>query len=416
MKVLIKLIINVFQNKVFKNSIYLTILQLISVLGPLLVIPYLAKSLGPDNFGELMMGLSWIAIGLVLTDYGFNLSAVKTLSEKINNNQFVCEYVSTVYVIKFIIMFSITILAIILNNYFEWFSESNFNFMLMVMISQSFFLNWFFYARETMKYVTIFMGIGKLLYVFLVTHLVVGPDSLSYVYISLSIANVVTLILSIIYYYKIGYHLGRVPIRSIKEVAIDSFQFFLSRFMVALYTSASTFLVGAFGGALQAGYYGIGEKFLRGIQTITNSFAQALFPHMVKNNNSKLLIKGTMYLVLAISIPIIGVMVSFQDIVLYLFGSQYIDSIDTIMIFLIISIVNSVSVCFGYPAFSSIGFVKYANYSVMFGGAIQVFLILMLSYFSIVTAVNVAFCVLFVELFVMVYRLSFYYILKKKSL
>ncbi|MEZ9549046.1 MULTISPECIES: oligosaccharide flippase family protein [Vibrio] len=402
-------------HRVFRNSVYLTGLQMINVLGPLLVIPYLATTLAPSKFGELMMGLSWIAIGLVLTDFGFNLSAVKSLSEKIDNDNFVCEFVSAILIIKLIIVFLVTLLAYTVNSYFKWFSNDSFPLMLFALISQSFYFNWFFHAKELMKYITLIMGLSKLLYVALVLFFVNDPENLPIVYVALGVANTISLVLAIRYYYKLGYKFKPVNRVLLSDTLIDSSQYFLSRFMVALYTSASTFLVGAFGGAIQAGYYGIGEKFLRAIQAFTNSFAQALFPHMVKNNESKLLGLGTLALVGVLSLPLMTLFFYFEDIALLLFGEQYLASADIIMIFLGVALINSVSVCYGYPAFASIGHVKHANFSVVYGGVIQLILLLGLSYLGQVTAVNVAVAVFIVEFFVMSYRLVWYFRLKQRS-
>ncbi|TKE82226.1 hypothetical protein FCV54_12690 [Vibrio sp. F12] len=388
---------------------------MINVLGPLLVIPYLATTLAPSKFGELMMGLSWIAIGLVLTDFGFNLSAVKSLSEKIDNDNFVCEFVSAILIIKLIIVFLVTLLAYTVNSYFKWFSNDSFPLMLFALISQSFYFNWFFHAKELMKYITLIMGLSKLLYVALVLFFVNDPENLPIVYVALGVANTISLVLAIRYYYKLGYKFKPVNRVLLSDTLIDSSQYFLSRFMVALYTSASTFLVGAFGGAIQAGYYGIGEKFLRAIQAFTNSFAQALFPHMVKNNESKLLGLGTLALVGVLSLPLMTLFFYFEDIALLLFGEQYLASADIIMIFLGVALINSVSVCYGYPAFASIGHVKHANFSVVYGGVIQLILLLGLSYLGQVTAVNVAVAVFIVEFFVMSYRLVWYFRLKQRS-
>ncbi|WP_409339321.1 oligosaccharide flippase family protein, partial [Providencia rustigianii] len=62
-------------NRIYKNILSLTLIQLFNYISPLLVLPYLSRTLSIDGFGLLMLSMSMISICLVISDFGFNLSS-----------------------------------------------------------------------------------------------------------------------------------------------------------------------------------------------------------------------------------------------------------------------------------------------------------------------------------------------------
>nr|EHP5225272.1 oligosaccharide flippase family protein [Escherichia coli] len=82
----------IISHRVFKNSFALFIMQLFSYVSPLLVLPYLARIMSVENFGMLMMLYSLLAICLVVTDFGFNLSGTYYISRNYKNKKKINEF------------------------------------------------------------------------------------------------------------------------------------------------------------------------------------------------------------------------------------------------------------------------------------------------------------------------------------
>ena len=76
-----------------RNSMALFTLQFVSMVAPLIVLPYLSRVLGLDGFGLVMLALSACAIGLIITDFGFNLSATYKISQKREDVDYVSELI-----------------------------------------------------------------------------------------------------------------------------------------------------------------------------------------------------------------------------------------------------------------------------------------------------------------------------------
>ncbi|HCX7544895.1 oligosaccharide flippase family protein, partial [Escherichia coli] len=66
---------NVIKSRVFLNAVYLFVVQGVTYLVPLITLPYLVRVLGAQSYGVLSFSLAIIQYFILLTDYGFNLSA-----------------------------------------------------------------------------------------------------------------------------------------------------------------------------------------------------------------------------------------------------------------------------------------------------------------------------------------------------
>ncbi|MEC8678340.1 MAG: oligosaccharide flippase family protein, partial [Candidatus Margulisiibacteriota bacterium] len=83
-----------------KNGTSLGIVQLSNYILPLVTLPYLARILGPNYFGLVMMAQATMIYLTLLTDYGFNLSATKEIAKVRDNLKKVSQLFSSVIIIK----------------------------------------------------------------------------------------------------------------------------------------------------------------------------------------------------------------------------------------------------------------------------------------------------------------------------
>src|SRR6478752_585732 len=63
-----------------KNFTILMTLQVSTYLAPLLTLPWLARVLGPGEYGRLSFGLAFVAYFISLTNYSFSLTATPKVS------------------------------------------------------------------------------------------------------------------------------------------------------------------------------------------------------------------------------------------------------------------------------------------------------------------------------------------------
>ncbi|GHD90186.1 hypothetical protein GCM10011445_04490 [Pseudocitrobacter faecalis] len=175
-----------------------------------------------------------------------------------------------------------------------------------------------------------------------------------------------------------------------------------------MYTTASTFIVGAIAGMQQAAFYSAAEKIYQALQALTSPVTQALYPYVAKRNDHKMVLRVILILgVPMLIVSFIGYLLAPAFIKIF-YGSSFLEATPIFNVFIVLTIVTFISVNFGYPAFAAIDKLNVANYTVICGALIQVFGILILYITENIHAISVVYMVLITELVIMTLRVGLF--------
>lgn len=114
-----------------------------------------------------------------------------------------------------------------------------------------------------MRNVTASLVTAKLLYMFLVFAFVKDQNDAVVVLYCLAFSNIVSIFIGFILLYLEEVKISIPRARNVKSAVKSSISFFLSRAAVGVYTSASTFIVGAFCNVHQAAIYSSAENYIK---------------------------------------------------------------------------------------------------------------------------------------------------------
>ena len=271
---------------VLKNVVSLSWLQAITYVLPMIILPYLFRVIGPEKFGLIAFAQAFVQYYIILTDYGFSVSATKDISLCHDNNVKIGKIFSAVMAIK---VAMVIISLFILEAFLHFVPKFENDWMVYalsfgVVIGQAFFPVWFFQGTETMKYIAKINVIGEFLYAFLILAFIRTPGDYILIPLITSCVAMVTGIMGqyiVFTRFKITFQLpnDKEIIKQFKA----GWNIFISVVAINAYTTTRVFAVGLLTNNTLTGFYSIAEKIANVAQTFPlSSFSQAIFPRLSK--------------------------------------------------------------------------------------------------------------------------------------
>jgi PST family polysaccharide transporter len=276
-------------SSVLRSATWLTVLSSASYLIPLFTVPYIIRKVGIELYGEITFALAITAVFVVLVDYGFTLTATKDISilaNDINGQSLVFSCVLTIKLILLIAGFIVLLLiASMIPRLHEY--RGLLIAAYITVVGNALAPVWFFQGIERMSHITICTLLGQIVYLAMLQLLIKTKSDYMYIPISQGMGLVAGGLLGLSIAFK-KYHIRlRTPTRSdlfrhIKE----SWEVFLSRVFLNLYTSANLVLLGFLSTPTEVGQYAVAEKIRNVFLLLPNAANQALFPSMAKKSRT----------------------------------------------------------------------------------------------------------------------------------
>jgi len=303
MRALIKLIQKTYRmvdpqegSKVLRNVGSLSGLQVITYILPVIILPYLFRVLGPDKFGLICFAQAFVQYFMIVTDYGFSVSATKSISLHIEDKKKICEIVSAVMTIKLILGFiSLIVLSIVIllvpKFKHDWMIYAlSFG----AVIGNILFPTWFFQGSESMKYTAKLNIIGEFIYAFGIFLLIHSPNDFLMVPTITSLSMLLTGFMGQYILFSRFHMTFQLPTwKDLRRELSAGWNVFISVVAINTYTTTRIFAVGLLTNNSLTGFYSIAEKIANTVQTFPlSSFTQAIFPrlsHIFHKNKEKAL-------------------------------------------------------------------------------------------------------------------------------
>ena len=275
--------LNKKMNIVFKNFTYLSILNGLNIVLPLLVIPYLTNVIGVAHYGVYAYILVLVQNINVVTQYGFQFSATKKISQNRDDHSFLEQYCSNILCARFLVATLCIALVLALSHWALDTSDRFFMFLTAIgMIYGDVFIpTWLFQGLERMKYMTIVNASSKILFTILIFVVVVRPEDYEYILLLNSLGFLLAAILSMVLVrkqFKI-----RLPKPRMKEVFSElreSLSLCFSMIGIDLYRNMNVVVLNFFVSDAAMGVYALAERVIKAAQSFITPVSQALFPHM----------------------------------------------------------------------------------------------------------------------------------------
>lgn len=378
-------------------------------LFPLITFPYLVRVLGVEKFGLINFASAFVGYFILITDYGFNISAVRLISINRNDKDKIAEIVSSIFAIKFFLFIVSAILFFSLINLIPKFQQDYNLFVLSFLMVFGYLLQPQFYYQgiEQTKYIAATTFIFRLFWVVLIFGLIKSSHDFLMVAFLTSMQFIfsgITLFLLMIFYFKIPLIFPSKSnlISQLKDGGI----IFISTCAISLYTISNTFILGLLTSNLLVGYFTAADKIRQALQNLLYPFTQSMYPHVSKLfHESKTLAKQfvmkSFKLVGGFSLIISIVTFIFaRQIILILVGKDYLQSIFVLRIISFLPFIIYLSNLFGIQTMLNLSYNK--QFTVIISLAALVNIILTFLLVPLYQELGSAISVLITEIFVTV--------------
>lgn len=387
------------------NFSYLSLLEIFSLLFPLLSYPYLIRVLGKDVYGAVVFVQSAVAYLIIVVNFGFNVSATKTVSENRNNIDKLSEVFSSILTLK------VGIFLIASFVYCIWVFFCIIDYKLLYFLSLGLCLQeilfpvWFFQGVEQMKYITYVSFTARFIFLSCIFLIVRRIEDYYWIPVINSLGGLLSSVISIyIIYKRFGVRFYKVRFHKLRLYFVESVPFFASRGAAVVLERTNTIIIGNVLGFGMVASYDLALKVVNILKTPFALTAQVLYPN-VANTKNMLLVKKTLYLTLVIGVIFSLLLVAFSKyIVLILGGDKMLDAVSILMILSIYMPIIGASYILGASTLVVSGHIREYNLSVLYSFIIYLIVIAFLFLIGKITLSSMAFSYILPEFFIAAYR------------
>lgn len=367
-----------------KNIFYLTVIQILRFLAPLITFPYLTRVLGVESFGTLAYATGIIIYLTLIVEFGFNKTSIIQVTKLKSEKNKLSQYIYTVIVSQLFLYF-LSILVIYTLYIMSSMSIQLFELIIVLSLTPLgliFTPNWLFIGLEKVKDLVPFTLSGRLISIPLTIYYVKGPQDILIAGLIQSSAFLISGLICIFYLFRRNFLLKpKIKINNIIQALKGSFFIFITNFASNLYMAAVPIAIGIILGPIYVGYYKVADNIksisLNLMSPIFNA-VYARFNHLrnEKNTDSNLFLKK--YFKISLSLSLCGSIILFifsKLIIVIIAGEEYLPGEIVLKIYAIVINISVFNQFFGTQTLITLGYHKIFSLIVCIGGCFSVIFI-----------------------------------------
>jgi len=272
-------------NSILANFAFLASIQGVNLLAPLVTLPYLARILGFEKLGILATAAAVCAWLAILIDYGFNLTATRSVSAKREDLAEVSHIYSAVMTAKmalvagsFLLLHTVILIFPSLQpNYFAYLFSFTF------VVGQALLPTWIFQGMERMGSIAVINALGKLIGAALIITLVNKPQDFASVPLINTIVSMGSALgATWVLHSKLKIRFARPSRQKVAQMLVEGRAVFVATGAGNIYNQGPILILNAFTDAASVGKYSIAQKLATASVSLFQSLAQAYFPHFTR--------------------------------------------------------------------------------------------------------------------------------------
>jgi len=270
----------------FANLSFLTLLQVANYLIPIFTIPYLARVLGVDRFGEIAFATTVMIYFQTIVNYGFSYTATRDIAKNREDKEKISVIFSEVMWASILLMLgSFVLLVVLILLIPKFYQMKELLFISFGLIpGYVLFPQWMFQGLERMKYITFLNILARLVFMFAVFIFIKKESDYLLQPLFTSLGFIISGWIAI-YILLAKYHIKwlRPSWLGIKKTLKGSTDVFINQLFPNLYDNFTTVLLGFWGGDYANGILDAGKKFALVSVQFLRTLSIAFFPYLSRN-------------------------------------------------------------------------------------------------------------------------------------
>lgn len=270
---------------VLANFVFLASIQGINLLAPMLTLPYLARTVGLDHLGILATAAATCAWLSIVIDYGFNLTATRSISTQRDDPDMVSRIYSAVMSAKLGLIAGAFAMFVAIAAIFPstrlYLSVYVFSFTFVV--AQALLPVWIFQGMEHMAPLAVINAVGKLTAAALTLTLIKRPQDFAGVpLINTCVSLVSALAATWVLHTRLRVRFMRPDKKQVRHVLREGRAVFVATAAGNIYNQGPVLILNAFADAASVGKYSIAQKVATAAVSLFQSLSQAYFPQLAR--------------------------------------------------------------------------------------------------------------------------------------
>ncbi|MBM0204266.1 oligosaccharide flippase family protein [Micromonospora sp. STR1s_5] len=304
---------------------------------PLIIVPLLARRLGPGEYGLVLASLSLAGLVAMVVEFGFGLSGLRDLSAADPSSR--KRRLEAILSAKLVLIVPAALLGAALAYFSPVFAENGVFGLLAVLLGVflGFNITWYFRAVDRMPTAVSVEASAQLGYFFPVLAFVTGPDS------GWLVLAIQAICLGAAQIFCIANIRRTAPIRlKMSEDAVHALvrgaPMFLMTACIAVYTVSGPLILAWLSTPEQVGYFGVAEKLIGAALQLLGPACAVLLPYMAKNlardpDRAMLVLRYSLLtLVAGAAIGTTGTMLVGRTVLAWLLGPGYEASAEVLVV------------------------------------------------------------------------------------
>lgn len=267
---------------VLHNASYLLLTQGAMYIAPLLILSYLLKTLGVQQFGYYALILAVVAYLQIINDYGFSFSSSRAISQGRENKELISEIYLGTIIIKIIIsiilfLFYYSLLSILP---IDKKLSTGLVYGYLLVLGNTFQSQWFYQGIEKLKIVALLNLISRLCACVLVFIFVKNENDMVVAILVQSIPIIVgAIVLNLVIVFHIKINVTIPSKKLIFQILKDGKDFFLASLYAVVLNNSGVFILGFMTNTTIVGIYAAAEKITKAVLSLFTPLTQAIYPY-----------------------------------------------------------------------------------------------------------------------------------------